>query len=335
MESKIRRGLTGLVFGSLAIAGVVAAGCSSPSEHSEEPSASSGEAVEVAASGVDAGFDDASYTFFVVSKTPAWQGGGYDAQIVGRPYTKCPDGWYSPICHVDSIDMSVLGLLQADSDAIVAQIGTSRTKETLLFVGTLAATHPRRGPSTTSLVTQEVWRAPQMVSIDANDDSWFHVSHEVAQALKINTWQKRTVTSLDLEKAPLVEDCDPDPDSGQIVCVLGHTGVTEDAETPAGIVVDGAMDRDGTIHVKQFYAKIGIGYVHLDNGYWYCRADQYACPNVPNCMDTAQTSGTCNSTHFHGDGLDVYKRTPVTVVQPWLVQTAQLTTAESQALTGH
>jgi hypothetical protein len=261
------------------------------------------------------------YTFYLVTSLGGW---GYTARALGGHYTVCPDRGYGAACPVDTVDMTGLGLATADANAILAQLGPDPSAATLILVGTLDRVWTRWGASTV-LHTSEVWRAPAQGTVRASDD-WFHVSHGGTQGLLVNRWQPQTIKSLDLSGAPLIPDCDPNPDGGAAVCTLSQSGVVEDASSPAGILVDGALGYDGTLHVRQYLAKIGIGMIHVDNGYWYCRADQVACAN--SMCEPAQDR--CTVQGWHGGGLlPPYIRTVEAPAQPWLVSTTQLTAAES------
>jgi hypothetical protein len=263
-----------------------------------------------------------SYSFFLVSRA----NGAYQASELTAPVTTCLDGTVRMACPFGEIDLGLLGLAPADADAIVAGVTADPSQSTLVFVGSFERRATLRA-SSIALQVQEVWRAPAVGSVRAYD-AWYHVSHDAKQALLVSRWQSRNLASIDLSAAPWTSDCDPDAD-GKIVCVPSKDGILDDAATPAGILVDGWLGQGGTLHVRQYFAKISVGSQHAPNGYWYCRADQFAC-DLGACAPSADV---CTHEGFHGGGLKtIYTRTPQSDAQPWLVSTTQLTPAESAAL---
>jgi hypothetical protein len=305
----------------------LAAGCTGATTGSSGVSEGTGSSAEAVSTdhrvwqGEDAGTD--AYKFYLVTHDDF----GFWAAELGAPMTLCADGFYDFACRLDDVDLSGLDLGKGDLWTIRSQIIADESTSTLVFVGAFQRTfEPTKGVITT-LQTKEIWRAPVAGSIRASDH-WYHVSHDPMQALRVNRWTKPTVTSLDLSQAPYMSDCDPN-DAGVIVCTPTQAGVLEDVGTPAGLLMDGVLDRDGTLHVVQYMAKIVVGQMHADNGYWYCHPEQTQCGN-----GACSTDGSCIGLHFHGPGLKTtYIRTQAAEVQPWFVQTAQLTADESTALT--
>ena len=261
------------------------------------------------------------YTFFVVSRA----GSGYVASELGASATACFDGSIRSACPFGEIDLGLLDLAPADASPIIDAVASDPDKSTLVLVGAFERRTTLRA-SSIALKVQEVWRAPAAGTIRARD-TWFHVSHDPQQVLVVNRWQKKRIASIDLSAAPWMSDCDPD--DGGITCVPTQDGVLEDAATPAGILVDGWLGDGGVLHVRQYFAKIGVGSIHTPNGYWYCRAEQVACESGI----CAANADVCVHQGFHGGGLKtIYTRTPQAVAQPWLVSTTQLTAGESAAL---
>jgi hypothetical protein len=260
------------------------------------------------------------YTFYLVTRTAT----GMSAAALGAPRTPCEDGSSRSACPITDLDLSVLDLPKDGLAAIEAAVVSDAKKSTEVFVGTFESIHKRKGEQTL-LRVQEVWLAPVAGTVRASDD-WYHLSHQAAQALLVNHWAQRAVTSVDLSQAPWMSDCDP-TDGGTIVCVPTQAGILEDADTPAGILVDGTWDADGTLHVRQYLAKIAIGGFQSSNGYWYCRSEQIMCKSGF-CADDQVGCDT----HWHGGGQQMYARTAAQAAQPWLVGTTQLTQAESNAL---
>jgi hypothetical protein len=269
-------------------------------------------------------FSQPDYRFYLVTHDKF----GYAAAELGAPYTVCRDGFGRWQCRLDDLDFSLLAMTKGDIASIRDQVGSDPSSATLVFVGALTRTvEPGKGVIDL-LQVKEMWRAPVAGKNVRASDTWFHVSHDPIQALVVNRWTTANVGKLDLAAAPWMSDCDPDGDGG-VVCTQTQDGVLEDAKAAAGILVDGTLGRDGILSVRQYMAKIVIGEIHTDNGYWFCRNDQVACDNGRCVTDGAN----CDRQYWHGPGLKtIYVRSAATEVQPWLVQTSQLTAQESADL---
>lgn len=254
----------------------------------------------------------AEYSYFVAYRT--WRG-----VRIAQPNgvrTQCADGRFADSCEA-TLDLGHTLLSSADCDKVLAELGDDPRVATLLFVGKTELGRDGYGRPAEKLSVSEVWRAPEPRFLTGNV---YHVSHEAKRALLVGTWNESDVRALDFGHSPTMEDCDPDPVSGQTVCTQSHAGVLEDAEAPAGLVVYGERTGNGVVRIRQYFIKIDVGQVHLPNGYWYCRADQTACPNNADCWDDAHQ---CTVEHGHGRG-QIYGRTGEPAIQPWLLGTTQL-----------
>ncbi len=278
------------------------------------------EAIGERASALDLGGGE--YSFFVATRA----GRGYRvASLNGAPRT-CPDGARSDVCRVEGIDLAPTLLGADDAAAVLDQVGGDPRRATLVFVGQLvaAASTGRRACNRGAgkLVAWEVWRAPEAAPLRG---SWLHVSHGAKQALVVNEWsapRASTVARIDFGRSPEMSYCSLV--DGLQTCRMSHEGVMEDAVAPAGLLVDGTLDRRGVVHVNQYFLKISVGQARLANGFWYCSAEQAACDDG----DCVPSPEVCKANTGHGRGLLVYVRSPAEVVQPWFVQTTQLQPSE-------
>jgi hypothetical protein len=314
-----------LIRGSVICAWVgLVAGCAAGVDApSEENTAGTSEALAtegIAGEGIVA--ETGEFTFFLASRAP----GGFAVRALNGRRQRCADGRTSDTCFVTAIDLAPTLLGAKDAAAVLSEIDRNAQRATIAFVGRLGSRGGRSGRGG-FLTAWEVWRAPEPRYLL---DNWLHVSHCAEQALLVNHWAESSVARIDFGWSPTMEHCHLV--DGAQTCEQSHEGVMEDAEAPAGLLIDGWRDGRGVVRVNQYFLKVNVGQARLPNGFWYCRADQTACENG----DCVPAPEVCDYNTGHGRGLLVYARTSAPVVQPWFVDTAQLTLEETrQGLTKH
>jgi hypothetical protein len=245
------------------------------------------------------------YAFFQATKTS----GGYWVSTVNGTSVLCGSGRRGSTCFVSTIDFSILNVPAATSTAMLGLVGRDPYSPQVLFAGSVNAS---------SLVVQEVWKAPRPVPFFGN---LILVSNEpTSKALVVDTWRTTSIGTPDFSNAPGAIYCDANA-AGVFTCAPSYAMVQNDVTTAAGVILTGEDWGDGTLYVDQYFLKVSIGHDHDTGGYAYCQVGQTACENG------FCTAGEC--THWGGRGMmPVYDRTTTDPsFNNWLISSGQVATS--------
>jgi hypothetical protein len=208
---------------------------------------------------------------------------------------RCANGHVGATCRIDAFDFGPMNLSDSDAAALEAQIASSTGASTLVFVGnvdTQVAGHVGvRAAAHTTLHVYEAWQAPaskRLVGVP------YSASHGGQRVVDLRTYRTTSTTGIDWSGAPNVTLTERV--KGNLTQDVAQTFASAALATQTGLLVFGAIDSGGALHVEQFFRKIDVGQQHEADGAWLCGATQTAC-NDGDCADTADAC-----THQGGDG---------------------------------